>query len=118
MTSVFCHPLDKELDASQAERRVRLFGPASMGICGIGTRMEWAFKRLDLGVSQRAYDFLSIAMAVMAADAVCLSAGYCNRWFRSRPFVKNCCSRPRFLVSTSRQSSKNFRFFNRRQLAD
>lgn len=68
MTSVFCHPLDKELDASQAERRVRLFGPASMGICGIGTRMEWAFKRLDLGVSQRAYDFLSIAMAVMAAD--------------------------------------------------
>ncbi len=68
MTSVFCHPLDKELEASQADRRVRLFGPSSMGISGIGTRMEWAFKRLDLNVPQRAYDFLSIAMSVMAAD--------------------------------------------------
>ena len=68
MTSVFCHPQDKDLGTSLADRRVRLFGPSSMGICGIGTRMEWAFKRLDLDVPQRAYDFLSIAMSVMAAD--------------------------------------------------
>ena len=68
MISVFCHPEDGQLEASLADRRVRLFGPSSMGISGIGTKMEWAFKRLDLQVPQRAYDFLSIAMAVMATD--------------------------------------------------
>lgn len=68
MISVFCHPEEAQLDASQADRRIRLFGPSSIGISGIGTRMEWAFKRLDLSVPQRAYDFLSIAMAVMATD--------------------------------------------------
>ena len=68
MTSIFCHINEARLEASTANRRVRLFGAESLGVNGIGTQVHRAFKRLDLPVSQRAYDFLTIAMAVVATD--------------------------------------------------
>lgn len=68
MTTIYCAPESPALLASEAERVVRLYGPASTGISSIGNPVRESLKRLDLEVCQIAFDFLSIALSVIAAD--------------------------------------------------
>lgn len=68
MTTIYCDPDNTRLSASTDDRVVRLYGPATMGISSVGNPVRRSLKRLDLEISGRAFDFLSIALGVIAAD--------------------------------------------------
>ncbi len=64
---------------------VHLFGarPSRLGTASIGGRLELAVKRLGVVIDQNAFDFLSIALAVVAADTFVNREKYsANGWAR------------------------------------
>ncbi len=70
MTTVLCAPDKNRLIASKSDRKVVLFNHVDNenGIACIGNRVRDAFKRVNLPIPIRAFDFLTIALSVTAAD--------------------------------------------------
>lgn len=70
MTTVQCDPDVNVLIASNADRKVVLFDHVdnANGIGCIGNRVRDALKRLNLPIPVQAFDFLTIALSVTAAD--------------------------------------------------
>jgi len=70
MTSIYCANDDSKLASSGSEFLVRLYGTKNQSPQGlaIGNGLPGEVKRLNVLPSQRAFDFLSIALAVVSAD--------------------------------------------------
>ena len=70
MTTIFCTSDETKLRESESEFRVRLYGTRSQSPQGlsIGNRLPDEIRHLNVLPSQRAFDFLSIALAVVSAD--------------------------------------------------
>ena len=70
MTTVQCAPDINQLIASKSDRKVVLFNHAdnANGIACIGNRVRDALKRINLPIPIHAFDFLTIALSVTAAD--------------------------------------------------
>lgn len=70
MTSIYCANDDRGLASSCSEFLVRLYGTRNQSPQGlaIGNSLPGEIKRLNILPNQRAFDFLSIALAVVSAD--------------------------------------------------
>lgn len=70
MTSIYCANDETRLASSDSEFLVRLYGTRSQSPQGlaIGNGLSDEIRRLNVLPSQRAFDFLSIALSVVSAD--------------------------------------------------
>lgn len=108
MTSIICSDDPEVLTSSDAEFRVLLYGSSHKSPDGlsIGNPCRTAVKYLDLLPDQRAFDFLTIALSVVAADSFILrktygvdgfarpieltiSVGYAPAWIRVKNKLEN-----------------------------
>ena len=99
MITVVCHPDKSFLDAQLADRRIRLFGSQTENLAGIGNGIHDAFKRIDIPVSQNAYDLLSVAMAVMGTDEFVSRRNHSGDGFSRDLHVTIAVSRPAMWTS-------------------
>src|SRR5690242_4670831 len=80
---VYCAPRDAWDAPKGAELRVTLFGAANTKKGGsIGQLLLPAIAKMKLGPAQRAWDLLSIALSVVAADHGCLRSRSSDGWTR------------------------------------
>lgn len=76
-------------DPAEAEIRVLLYGPRSNAPAGasIGNQVQDKIKRLASPVSQRAFDFLTVSLAVTAADTFIKREAANDGWTREFEIV-------------------------------
>jgi len=70
MTTVFCDPDHNTLSQSMADRKVALYNTNDFDgeICSTGNNVRHALARYDLSIPTPAFDFLTIALSIVAAD--------------------------------------------------
>ncbi len=85
MTSVACLAEPAALRSSNADRRVRLFGPRKdvPDAAATGVRLYDQMRRLEGTVSAKAFDFLSIALSAVTADVFVPRASAPNGFSRT-----------------------------------
>lgn len=86
MTRVICHADVADVPANRADEDVHvvLYGSGVMpaGVGRIGSMLLDPISRLKLQIREDAFDFLTIALAVTAADTFVSRAGADDRWCR------------------------------------
>lgn len=86
MTAVVCHADPSGLPRSRPTEDVHvvLYGEGAMppGVARIGSRLMDPVSRLGLGIREDAFDFLTLALAVTAADTFVLREEADDRWCR------------------------------------
>ena len=85
MTSVACLADPVALRSSNADRRVRLFGPRRdvPDAAATGVRLYDQMRRLEGTILPKAFDFLSIALSAVTADVFVPRASAPNRFSRA-----------------------------------
>ena len=70
MTDIYASPSIETLKSSTAERRILMYdvAPDGQDIGFVGNKVRHALRHINLPIPLRAYDFLTIALAVVATD--------------------------------------------------
>ncbi|MEP1230018.1 MAG: Qat anti-phage system QueC-like protein QatC [Litorimonas sp.] len=110
MTSVALHHDLEQLQQFSADRYVNLYGARRAGgIAGIGNTVRREFARLDIGVSEAAWDFVSIALGVVAADTF-VSRDYGGDGFARDLTVQMPLADPKLWEANEAELSRILRF--------